>query len=238
VVGAIDLEAALTEGRAAFQPGLLAAAHRALLYVDEVNLLDDHLVDVLLDVAVTGVNVVAREGVTCTHPARFLLIGTMNPEEGDLRPQLLDRFGLCVEVTAEGAPAQRKEIIRRSLAYQADSRAFAAQWTEAEATLRAQLQRARALLPTLTPPEALLDFAAQVAVEMQVDGHRAEITLIKTALALAALHGRPRPAPADLRLALPLALRHRTKRLPLQTAKLDPGAFDRLLAQVPGRGFP
>lgn len=231
VVGAIDIEAAIREGKKVFQPGILARAHRAILYVDEVNLLDDHIVDVLLDVAVTGVNVVEREGVTYAHPSRFLLVGTMNPEEGDLRPQLLDRFGVCVEVEAEGAMEARAEIVRRALGFQQDPEGFAARWAPEQEELRKGIEQARALVPTLSPSPSLVEFAASAATEMGVDGHRAEITLIKAALASAALHGRQEPDEADLRDALPLAFRHRTKRMPLQTGKPDPSAFDRLLSK-------
>jgi Mg-chelatase subunit ChlI len=236
VVGTLDLEQALTEGRKRFAPGLLATAHRAILYVDEVNLLDDHLVDVLLDVAVTGINVVEREGVTYSHPARFLLVGTMNPEEGDLRPQLLDRFGLCAEVTAEKGAAERKEIVRRSLAFQRDPAAFGAEWEREQQALRDRIEAARKSLPTLTPSDALLETAAHMAIEMKVDGHRAEITLIKAALASAALHGRSAPDRDDLRDAMALALRHRTKRMPLQSAKLDATLIERLVGTYPERG--
>jgi len=236
VVGSIDIEAAIQQGRKVFLPGLLARAHRAILYVDEVNLLDDHIVDVLLDVAVTGLNVVEREGVAHTHPSRFILVGTMNPEEGDLRPQLLDRFGLCAEVHAEGTLEGRAEIIRRSLAFQRDPGTFGARWAPEEAALRARIERGRGLLKSLEPSPALVEFAASVATEMEVDGHRAEITLIKAALASAALHGRAVPADEDLRDALQLALRHRTKRMPLQTSRPDPAIFDRLMGKYAARG--
>ncbi|MBI4391684.1 MAG: ATP-binding protein [candidate division NC10 bacterium] len=236
VVGTLDIEHALTEGRKRFAPGLLATAHRAILYVDEVNLLDDHLVDVLLDVAVTGINVVEREGVTYSHPARFLLVGTMNPEEGDLRPQLLDRFGLCAEVTAEKGAAERKEIVRRSLAFQRDPAAFGAEWEREQQALRDRIEAAQKALPALTPSEALLETAAHMAIEMKVDGHRAEITLIKTALASAAFHGRSAPDRDDLRDAMAPALRHRTKRMPLQSAKLDATLIERLVGTYPERG--
>jgi magnesium chelatase subunit I len=236
-VGTIDIEAAIQQGRKVFLPGLLARAHRAILYVDEVNLLDDHIVDVLLDVAVTGVNVVEREGVTRSHPARFILVGTMNPEEGDLRPQLLDRFGLCVEVRAEADAKRRAEVIRRALGFQRDPGGFCARWAAEETALRRQIEGGRARLGGLEPAPGLVDFAASVANDLEVDGHRAEITLIKAALAAAALHGRSAPADDDIKDALHLALRHRTKRMPLQTAKPDPGVFDRLLSKYAPRGY-
>ncbi len=228
VVGSLDIEAALKAGRKVFQPGILASAHRAILYVDEVNLLDDHVVDVLLDVAVTGINLVEREGVSYTHPCRFILVGTMNPEEGELRPQLLDRFGLCVDVKTEQSREHRKEIARRVLAFQTDPEGFHLDRQASQEALRAEIARARQLVPTLTPSDQLIDFAARVAEEMKVDGHRAEITMVKTALAAAGFRGQPEPAPADIRDIMEMSLRHRIKRLPFEEKALDARALDRL----------
>jgi len=231
VVGSIDIEAALKTGQKVFQPGILASAHGAILYVDEVNLLDDHLVDVLLDVAVTGINLVEREGVSYTHPCRFLLVGTMNPEEGELRPQLLDRFGLCVEIETEQARERRQEIARRALAFQADPDAFRREWQADQDTLQGDIARARQLRPTLAPSDVLLGFAAQVAEEMKVDGHRAEITMVKAGLAASAFRGQDEPAPEDLRDIVEMSLRHRVKRLPFQDKALDSKTLDRLAAE-------
>ncbi len=228
VVGSLDIEAALKTGEKVFQPGILASAHRAILYVDEVNLLDDHVVDVLLDVAVTGVNVVEREGVSYTHPCRFILVGTMNPEEGELRPQLLDRFGLCVEVRTEQSREHRKEIACRVLAFQTDPEGFQLERATSQDVLRAEIAGARALFPTLTPSEELIDFAARVAEEMKVDGHRAEITMVKTALAAAAFRGQQGPAREDIRDIMEMSLRHRVKRLPFEEKAVDTKALDRL----------
>ncbi len=228
VVGSLDIEAALKTGQKVFQPGILASAHRAILYVDEVNLLDDHVVDVLLDVAVTGINLVEREAVSYTHPCRFILVGTMNPEEGELRPQLLDRFGLCVEVKTEQSREHRKEIARRVLAFHADPDGCQLGHQAAQDLLRAEIARARELLPTLTPSEELIDFAARVAEEMKVDGHRAEITMVKTALAATALRGQQEPAREDIRDIMEMSLRHRVKRLPFEEKPLDAKALDRL----------
>jgi len=228
VVGSLDIEAALKTGQKVFQPGILASAHRGILYVDEVNLLDDHVVDVLLDVAVTGINLVEREGVSYTHPCRFILVGTMNPEEGELRPQLLDRFGLCVEVKTEQSREHRKEIARRALAFQADPDGFQLERQTSQEGLRAEIARAREFLSTLTPSEQLIDFAARVAEEMKVDGHRAEITMVKTALAAAAFRGRQEPAREDIRDIMEMSLRHRVKRLPFEEKALDLRALDRL----------
>jgi Mg-chelatase subunit ChlI len=228
VVGSLDIEAALKTGLKVFQPGILAGAHRAILYVDEVNLLDDHVVDVLLDVAVSGINLVEREGVSYSHPCRFILVGTMNPEEGELRPQLLDRFGLCVEVQTAQAWEQRKEITRRALAFQADPEAFNLEHESAQEALRADIARARESLPALTPSEHLLEIAARVAEEIKVDGHRAEITMVKTALAAAALRGWQEPAREDIRDIMEMSLRHRVRRLPFEEKAVDAKALDRL----------
>jgi Mg-chelatase subunit ChlI len=228
VVGSIDIEAALKTGEQRFQPGILASAHRAILYVDEVNLLDDHIVDVLLDVAVTGINLVEREGVSYAHPCRFILVGTMNPEEGELRPQLLDRFGLCVEIETDQSREHRKEIAQRALTFQTDPEGFRLVWQASQEVLQAEIARAREVLPTLTPSDALLSFAAEVAEEMKVDGHRAEITMAKAALAAAAFRGAEAPTPADLRDLMDLSLRHRVKRLPFQEKAFDAKTLDRL----------
>ncbi len=235
VVGSLDIEAALKTGQKAFQPGILASAHRAILYVDEVNLLDDHLVDVLLDVAVTGINLVEREAVSYTHPCRFILVGTMNPEEGELRPQLLDRFGLCAEVKTEHSREHRKEIARRALAFQADPEGFQLKHQASQELLRAEIARAREIPPTLTPSDELLDFAARVAEEMKVDGHRAEITMVKTALAAAAFRGQQEPASEDIRDIMEMSLRHRVKRLPFEEKALDAKTLDRLAGMFVGR---
>lgn len=228
VVGSIDIEAVLKTGQKVLQPGILAGAHRAILYVDEVNLLDDHIVDVLLDVAVTGINLVEREGVSYAHPCRLILVGTMNPEEGELRPQLLDRFGLCVEIETEQSREHRKEITRRALNFHTDPARFRTEWQASQEVLRREIAQARDLLPTLTPSDALMDFAAQVAEEMKVDGHRAEITMVKAAVAAAAFRGEQEPTPEDLRDIMDLSLRHRVKRLPFQEKALDAKTLDRL----------
>jgi len=228
VVGSLDIEAALKTGRKVFQPGILASAHRAILYVDEVNLLDDHVVDVLLDVAVTGINLVEREGVSYTHPCRFILVGTMNPEEGELRPQLLDRFGLCVEVKTEQSREHRKEITRRALTFHANPEGFQLEHQASQGVFQAEIARAREILPTLAPSEELIEFAARVAEEIKVDGHRAEIAMVKTALAAAAFRKRPEPAREDIRDITEMSLRHRVKRLPFEGKVVDAKALDRL----------
>jgi len=214
VVGALDIERALTRGEKAFEPGLLARAHRGYLYIDEVNLLEDHLVDLLLDVAASGENVVEREGLSIRHPARFVIVGSGNPEEGELRPQLLDRFGLSVEVASPNEIAARVEVIRRRDAYEADPEGFATRWHEAEAALRAAVLAARGRLRAAEAPDALLEDCARLCIAMGADGLRGELTLLRAARALAAFEGTT-PARGHLRRVVPAALRHRLRRDPL-----------------------
>jgi magnesium chelatase subunit D len=222
VLGTLDFERALREGRRAFQPGLLAAAHRGILYIDEVNLLADHLVDVLLDAAASGVNTVQREGMSVTHPARFLLVGTMNPEEGELRPQLLDRFGLMVQVTGPREPDVRAEVVRRRLAFDRDPAAFAQQWAAEQQTLSERISAARKRLDTVTLSDELLGFLTRLCCEVEVDGLRADIVLHKAACALAALEGRAAVNVEDIRRAAELVLPHRQRRRPFQQPQMDP----------------
>src|SRR5437867_2803444 len=220
VVGTIDLEAALKEGSRRFEPGVLAEANRNILYVDEVNLLDDHIVDVLLDAAAMGVNTVEREGVSVSHPARFLLVGTMNPEEGELRPQLLDRFGLTVEAAASRDPAQRAEVVRRRLAYEADPAGFAVRWAGETGRLAAQVAAARERLGAVRLPDAALGQICAVCASFEVDGLRADLVTARTAIALAAWHGRAEVGPDDIRQAARLALPHRRRRDPFDAPGL------------------
>jgi magnesium chelatase subunit D len=213
VTGSLDLEAAIRHGRKVLEPGLLARAHRGILYVDEVNLLSDHLVDILLDAASLGVNIVEREGVSFRHPAEVLLVGTMNPEEGELRPQLLDRFGLCVEVAAPGDIDLRMEVLRRREAFDADPASFAAQWAEEERRMARAIVEARRALPLVRIPAPLMQRASELCLEACVAGHRADIALRLTARALAALSGREDVRQADLDEAAELVLLHR-RRMP------------------------
>jgi len=231
VLGTLDLERALQGGQLqrAFQPGLLAAAHRGILYIDEVNLLADHLVDVLLDVAAMGVNSVQREGLSLSHPARFTLIGTMNLEEGDLRPQLLDRFGLMVEVVAPRDKAQRAEVVRRRIAFEADPAAFAALWEGPQAALRRQLHTAQQLLPQVALSDALLELISHLCCEFEVASLRADIVMHKAARALAALDGRMAATPDDVRNAAALVLPHRRRRKPFEQPGLDHDKLDQLM---------
>ncbi|MCS6880238.1 MAG: ATP-binding protein [Oscillochloridaceae bacterium] len=214
VVGTLDLEHALKHGEKRFEPGLLAQAHRGFLYVDEVNLLDDHLVDILLDAAAMGVNTVEREGVSFSHPARFTLVGTMNPEEGELRPQLLDRFGLCVHVEGIRNTDERVEIMERRLAYEADPAGFARRWAAETDRLRQRIVAALELHPRVTVERAQMVAIARQCQELGVDGHRADIIALKTAKALAAWHGRDQVQEEDVRQAAGLALPHRMRRMP------------------------
>ncbi|MFJ3727490.1 putative cobaltochelatase [Streptomyces sp. NPDC090045] len=233
LVGALDIERALAEGVKAFEPGLLADAHRGILYVDEVNLLHDHLIDLLLDAAAMGASYVEREGVSVRHAARFLLVGTMNPEEGELRPQLLDRFGLTVEVAASREPAQRVEVVRRRLAYEDDPARFATRWAGDENEVRARVVAARALLPQVVLGDtALLQIAATCA-GFEVDGMRADIVMARTATALAAWAGRTTVLKEDVRQAALLALPHRRRRNPFDAPGLDEDKLDQILDQFP-----
>ncbi len=228
VLGALDLERALQHGERRFEPGLLAEAHRGILYIDEVNLLSDHLVDVLLDAAAMGVNVVEREGMSVSHPARFILVGTMNAEEGDLRPQLLDRFGLTVEVTAPGEPVARMEIMRRRLAYEADSTGFAIRFQQEERALREQIDAARANLEAVELTDEILALIADICLTFDADGMRADLVIHKTACTLAAWEGRTQVRPADVRRAAELALPHR-RRQPFEQPRLNQGELEDLV---------
>ncbi|WP_269854511.1 putative cobaltochelatase [Streptomyces sp. RPT161] len=234
LVGALDIERALAEGEKAFEPGLLAAAHRGVLYVDEVNLLHDHLVDLLLDAAAMGASHVEREGVSVRHAARFLLVGTMNPEEGELRPQLLDRFGLTVEVSASREPDQRVEVVRRRLAYDEDPAAFAARWAAEEDELRQRIAAARGLLPSVRLGDAALRQIAAVCAAFEVDGMRADIVTARTATALAAWAGRTEVLDEDVRQAALLALPHRRRRNPFDAPGLDEQKLDETLEESRG----
>jgi magnesium chelatase subunit D len=243
LAGSLDVERALTEGVKAFEPGLLAAAHRGVLYVDEVNLLHDHLVDLLLDAAALGRCYVERESVSVRHAARFLLVGTMNPEEGELRPQLLDRFGLTVEVRASRDPDERVEVIRRRLAFDADAEAFAARWAEEESALADRIAGARARVPGVRLPDARLRQIATVCAAFEVDGLRADLVTANAAVAHAAWQGRDTVTTEDVRAAARLSLPHRRRRDPFDAPGLDEALLDELLERTsqddgPGDGGP
>lgn len=215
VTGALDLERALGAGEKTFQPGLLAQAHRGFLYIDEVNLLEDHLVDLLLDVAASGENVVERDGLSVRHPARFLLIGSGNPEEGELRPQFLDRFGLGVEVTTPGDIAERVAIVRRRDAFDRDPAGVAAQWHDEDSAVARRIAAARDAIRRIETPDAAVEAAARVCLALGTDGLRGELVIVRAARALAALEGATAVELAHVRAVAPMALAHRLRRDPL-----------------------
>ncbi len=218
LVGALDLEKALTTGEKAFEPGLLARAHRGFLYVDEVNLLEDHLVDLLLDAAATGENVVEREGVSVRHPARFVLVGSGNPEEGELRPQLLDRFGLAVDVRTPTVIATRIDVIKRRDAFDRDPTTFLAHWAKQDAKIRRALEKARARVESLEVGDEILERAASLCALLGTDGLRGELTLLRTSRAFAAYESDSTVTLDHLRRIAPMALRHRLRRNVLDDA--------------------
>lgn len=235
LAGALHLEKSLQTGSRQFEPGLLAAANRGILYVDEVNLLDDHLVDLLLDAASSGVNIVEREGLSYTHAARFMLIGTMNPEEGELRPQFLDRFGLCVTLEPVDDPGSRERIIRQRLAFDTDPRAFTARWEQDEQRISNQIQIARCHLEQVAIPDSAFGLAARLSQELHVPTHRADITLVRAARAHAALLEKDEVDQEDLRISALVALPHRAHVSPLDSirqiqARIEK-AFDRFAVQ-------
>lgn len=218
VVGALDIERALTRGEKAFEPGLLARANRGYLYIDEVNLLEDHIVDLLLDVAQSGENVVEREGLSIRHPARFVLVGSGNPEEGELRPQLLDRFGLSVEVRSPTDIEERIEVIRRRDAFETDNAAFMKRWRSADTKIRNRILAAREELPRIKTPDPILRDCAALCIALGSDGLRGELTLLRTARALAAYEGDKVLSRDHLRTIAPASLSHRLRRDPLDEA--------------------
>lgn len=233
VVGALDLERALSKGEKAFEPGLLARAHRGFLYIDEANLLEDHLVDLLLDVAASGENVVEREGLSIRHPARFVLVGTGNPEEGELRPQLLDRFGLSVEVKTPDSLPERIEVVRRRDAFESDPVAFNESWSKEEAKIRRKISQAKERLPEVTVSDAALERAAKLCMTLGTDGLRGELTLMRAARALAALEHAKTVTDEHLKRIAPPALRHRLRRNPLDDAGSSV-RVDRALSEIFG----
>ncbi len=221
VVGTLDIEKAIKKGEKHFEPGVLASANRGILYIDEVNLLDDHLVDVLLDSAAMGVNTVEREGVSFSHPAHFIMVGTMNPEEGELRPQIIDRFGLCVDIEGLKEPELRVEIIKRRARYEQEPHSFYHEWAAEEKHLSESIVKAEELLEKVDIADEMLNLIAQIAIDMGVDGHRADVVMMKTARTLAAYHSRIEVSKDDVREAAELVLPHRMRRKPFQEQKMD-----------------
>jgi Mg-chelatase subunit ChlI len=232
VVGTLDIEKAIQRGERHFEPGVLAAANRGILYVDEVNLLDDHVVDLLLDSAAMGINVVEREGISFSHPARFILVGTMNPEEGDLRPQLLDRFALSVEVEGIPEPTARVEILERHIAFEDNARAFLDKWLPEEETLAERIIAAREIVDHVQYTRGDLRLIALMTSQLHIDGHRADLVILKAARANAAFNGRRQISREDIRIAFELAIPHRMKRGPFADAKMDMSNLDGQMQQL------
>ncbi len=229
VVGTLDMEHAIKTGEKKFETGILARANRNILYVDEVNLLDDHVVDVLLDSAAMGVNTVEREGVSFSHPAKFILVGTMNPEEGDLRPQLIDRFGLSVLVEGERDTETRVEVMQNRLLFENDPKRFFEEYEPQQAALREKVVAAQALLPQVTYDREILRKIAEVCIRLDVDGHRADIGMLKTAMTLAAYRGRSKVLGEDVLSAARLVLPHRMRRKPFEEMAMDFSMIEQLL---------
>lgn len=238
VVGTLDIEQAIQKGERHFEPGVLASANRGLLYIDEVNLLDDHVVDVLLDSAAMGVNTVEREGISFAHPARFILVGTMNPEEGELRPQLLDRFALSMDIVGIRDARERVMIMERNLLFERDAEAFRKQWLPKEEELSNQIARARELVDQVTHTSRDLLSIAALTASLNVDGHRADLVILKAARAEAAFEGRTKINDHDIALAAELALPHRIKRTPFQQAEMTTEQLQERIEQLAGQSVP
>ncbi|MDA0262792.1 MAG: putative cobaltochelatase [Chloroflexi bacterium] len=229
LVGSLDIEEAIKTGNRVFEPGLIAATHRGILYIDEVNLLNDHLVDILLDAAAMGRNYVEREGISVTHRSEFILVGTMNPEEGDLRPQLLDRFGLAVEVDGRFSPEERQEVVKRRIAYEADPQAFMARWQQPEQEERQRVLRSQQLLPQVVVSDDILSLITSICAEYDIDGMRGDIVMYKTASTIAAYEQRTEVNAEDVREAANLALLHRQRRQPFQQPNLETSQLDSMV---------
>ncbi len=232
VVGTLDIEKAIKKGERHFDPGILAGANRGLLYIDEVNLLDDHVVDLLLDSAAMGVNIVEREGISFTHPARFILIGTMNPEEGDLRPQLLDRFALSVEIEGIQAAYERVLIMERNLAFETNPLKFQETWKSKDEELSAQIAQARKIVDEVKYNRRDLLSIAALTSSLRVDGHRGDLVILKTARAHAAFEGRTQITERDIALAAELALPHRIRRGPFNQTQISPEELQSRISQL------
>jgi Mg-chelatase subunit ChlI len=238
VVGTLDIEQAIQKGERHFEPGILAGANRGLLYIDEVNLLDDHVVDVLLDSAAMGVNMVEREGISFVHPARFILVGTMNPEEGELRPQLLDRFALSVDIVGIREARERVAIMERNLAFEQDAESFRNTFIPKEQELSHQIERGRELVGQVTHTSRDLLSIAALTASLNVDGHRADLVILKAARAQAAFEGRTKINDHDIALAAELALPHRIKRTPFQQAEMTSEQLQERIEQLAGQSMP
>lgn len=226
VIGTLDIEQAIKHGEKKFEPGILYEAHKQILYIDEINLLDDHIVDVLLDVSAMGVNTIEREGISYAHPAQFILIGTMNPEEGDLRPQLLDRFGLSVEVTGEQQIDRRVQVLQRRLAFEENQREFQEKYCYEQEQLVKRIELAKNILPEVDVSDEIYQLIARLSIQLKVDGHRSDLTVLKAAVALAAFEGRRTVTAKDIQTVTKFVYPHRLKRTPFQDEGADLSQLD------------
>lgn len=229
VVGTLDIEYAIKTGEKKFEKGILAQSNRNILYVDEINLLDDHIVDVLLDSAAMGVNTIEREGISYSHPAKFVLVGTMNPEEGDLRPQLLDRFGLVVDVIGERETSKRVEVIKRRLDFEAEPEKFIKKYLAAEEELKNRIENSKKILENIKCSDEIYELAAKISIALNVDGHRADIAVVKTAITIAAFENREEVIKEDMLRAAVLALPHRMRKTPFEDGILDKDQIEKLI---------
>lgn len=229
VVGTLDIEYAIKTGEKKFEKGILAQSNRNILYVDEINLLDDHIVDVLLDSAAMGVNTIEREGISYSHPAKFVLVGTMNPEEGDLRPQLLDRFGLVVDVIGERETSKRVEVIKRRLDFEAEPEKFIKKYLAAEEELKNRIENSKKILENIKCSDEIYELAAKISIALNVDGHRADIAVVKTAITIAAFENREEVIKEDMLRAAVLALPHRMRKTPFEDGILDKEQIEKLV---------
>ncbi|MDQ0252737.1 Mg-chelatase subunit ChlI [Evansella vedderi] len=232
VIGTLDIEQAIKHGEKKFEPGILSEAHEQILYIDEINLLDDHLVDVLLDVAAMGVNTIEREGISYSHPSQFMLVGTMNPEEGDLRPQLLDRFGLSVEVIGEQHLEDRVDVIRRRMEFEEDKGKFQQKYRKEQEKLANKIKLAKELLRDVKVPDYIYELIAKLSIQLKVDGHRADLTVLKAAAALAVFEGRTEILPADVQTVAKFVYPHRMRRTPFQDKGVDMTQVDALINEL------
>ena len=229
VVGTLDIEYAIKTGGKKFEKGILAQSNRNILYVDEINLLDDHIVDVLLDSAAMGVNTIEREGISYSHPAKFVLVGTMNPEEGDLRPQLLDRFGLVVDVIGERETSKRVEVIKRRLDFEAEPEKFIKKYLAEEEKLKNRIENSKKILENIKCSDEIYELAAKISIALNVDGHRADIAVVKTAITIAAFENREEVIKEDMLRAAVLALPHRMRKTPFEDGILDKEQIEKLV---------
>ncbi|MCJ7842336.1 AAA family ATPase [Lederbergia sp. NSJ-179] len=229
VVGTLDIEQAIKYGEKKFEAGILFEAHKQILYIDEINLLDDHLVDILLDVSAMGVNTIEREGISYAHPAQFILIGTMNPEEGDLRPQLLDRFGLSVEVRGEQQIDRRVQVLQRRLAFEENQRDFQEKYRYEQEQLVKRVKHAKEILPEVNVSDDIYQLIARLSIQLKVDGHRSDLTVLKAAVALAAFEGRTTVTPKDIQVVTKFVYPHRMKRTPFHDEEADLSNLDTFL---------